>query len=146
MVRISTEKGSTRTRRKRLDQPDLGPVEHIPIDLLKPYPGNARTHDERQLAKIASSLESFGWMNPILAEKDGTIVAGHGRWMAAKSLGLEQCPVIRVEHLTPDMARAYRLTDNKLAELAGWDDEILKIELQHLSSIELDFSIETIGW
>ena len=146
MVRVSTNKGSSRTRRKRLDQPDLGPVEHIPIDLLKPYPGNARTHDERQLAKIASSLESFGWMNPILAEKDGTIVAGHGRWMAAKSLGLEQCPVIRVEHLTPDMARAYRLTDNKLAELAGWDDEILKIELQHLSSIELDFSIETIGW
>lgn len=129
-----------------LQQPDLGPVEQIPVDLLKPYPGNARTHDDRQLAKIRSSLETFGWMNPILAERDGTIIAGHGRWLAAKSLGLTQCPVIRAEHLTPDLARAYRLADNRLAELSGWDQELVQIELQHLSSIELDFNIETIGW
>lgn len=133
-------------KRTRLMQPDLGPVEQIPIDLLKPYPGNARTHDERQLAKIRSSLEAFGWMNPILAEQDGTIIAGHGRWLAAKSLGLKQCPVIRAEHLTPDLARAYRLADNRLAELSGWDQDLVQIELQHLSSIELDFNLETIGW
>jgi DNA modification methylase len=126
--------------------PDLGPVEQIPIDLLKPYPGNARTHDDRQISKIASSLQSFGWMNSIIAERDGTIIAGHGRWLAAKTLGLTHCPVIRAEHLTPDLARAYRLADNRLAELSGWDDELVQIELQHLSTLELDFNIETIGW
>ena len=85
-------------------------------------------------------------MNPILAELDGTIIAGHGRWLAAKSLGLEECQVIRVAHLTADTARAYRLADNRLAELSGWDREMLEIELQHLSTIDLDFNIETIGW
>lgn len=85
-------------------------------------------------------------MNPILAERDGTIIAGHGRWLAAKQLALTTCPVIRVEHLTEDAVRAYRLTDNHLVELSGWDEEILEIELQHLSSVELDFNIEVIGW
>jgi ParB-like chromosome segregation protein Spo0J len=85
-------------------------------------------------------------MNPILAERDGTIIAGHGRWSAAKALGLATCPVTRVEHLTADAARAYRLADNRLAELTGWDRDILEIELQHLSSVELDFNVETIGW
>lgn len=145
MPRTSTTKQTPRSR-ARLDQPDLGPVEQIPIDLLKPYPGNARTHDDRQLAKIRSSLEGFGWMNPILAEQDGTIIAGHGRWLAAKSLGLARVPVIRVEHLTPAAVRAYRLADNRLAELSGWDRDMLEIELQHLSMIDLDFNIETIGW
>ena len=89
---------STSTRALKgsvLSQPDLGPVEQIPIDLLKPYPGNARTHDDKQIATIAQSLESFGWMNPILAERDGSIIAGHGRWLAAKKIGLARCPVIR---------------------------------------------------
>jgi DNA modification methylase len=132
----------------KLAPADLGPIEQIPIELLKPYPGNARTHSKKQLARIAASLESFGWMNPILADKDGTIIAGHGRWQAARSLGFTHCPVIRVEHLTPDQVRAYRLADNQLAQLSGWDEDILKIELQHLSDIEvdLDFSLETIGW
>ena len=130
----------------QLDQPHLGPVEQIAIDLLKPYANNARTHNDGQLEKIKRSLETFGWMNPILAEQDGTIIAGHGRWMAAKLLGLKHCPVIRVEHLTPDAARAYRLADNRLAELSGWDKSILEIELQHLSSIDLDYNIELIGW
>lgn len=125
---------------------DLGPVEQIPIDLLKPYPGNARTHSDAQLATIARSIQTFGWMNPILAEQNGTIIAGHGRWLSAKQLGLKHCPVIRVEHLSPDAVRAYRLADNRLAELSGWDSDTLEIELQHLSSIDLDFNIETIGW
>jgi DNA modification methylase len=129
-----------------LDHPDLGTVVQVPLGQLKPYGKNARTHDERQIAKIGSSLQAFGWMNPILAEKDGTIIAGHGRWMAAKALGLSVCPVIFVEHLTSDAARAYRLADNRLAELSGWDREILEIELQHLSDIDLDFDLETIGW
>lgn len=137
---------STRTRSNPLHAASLGSVEHLPIDLLRPYGRNARTHDQRQIAKIAASLETFGWMNPILAEADGTIIAGHGRWTAARTLKLTTVPVIRVGHLTSDQARAYRLADNRLAELAGWDDETLAIELQHLSSIELDYSIEVIGW
>lgn len=126
--------------------PDLGPVERIPIDLLKPYPGNARTHDDKQVALIGRSLETFGWMTPIIAQRDGTIIAGHGRWLSAKLIGLAECPVVRVEHLSDDQIRAYRLADNRLAELSGWDRDILEIELQHLSSVELDFNIETIGW
>jgi len=132
MTKLSNNR-SRQNRRERLEQPDPGPVEQIPIDLLKPYSNNARTHDDRQLAKIRQSLETFGWMNPILAERDGTIIAGHGRRQAAKALGLTECPVIRVEHLTPDAVRAYRLADNRLAELSGWDQGILEIELQHLS-------------
>lgn len=140
---------STKTKAKTngsLPTTDLGPVEQIPIDLLKPYPGNARTHSDAQLATIARSIQTFGWMNPILAERDGTIIAGHGRWLASRQLGVARCPVIRVEHLSSDSVRAYRLADNRLAELSGWDSDILEIELQHLSSIELDFNIETIGW
>jgi DNA modification methylase len=121
-------------------------VELVPIDMLKPCANNARTHSDRQLTKIAASLEAFGWMNPVLAEQDGTIIAGHGRWQAAKSLGQTQVPVIRFEHLSPDELRAYRLADNRLAELSGYDEDILAIELQHLSSIDIDFNIEVLGW
>ena len=146
MASISTTTRKTAAKRARPDHPDLGPVEQIAIDLLKPFPGNARTHNKAQLFKIGQLLETFGWMNPVIAELDGTIIAGHGRWLAAKSLGYTHCAVIRAEHLTPDMARAYRLADNRLAELSGWDSDLLEIELQHLSSIELDFNIETLGW
>ena len=145
MTRSSTKRVAKQPK-TQLDQPDLGPVEQVPIDLLKPYAGNARTHSDKQLATIVRSLESFGWMNPLIAERDGTIIAGHGRWLAARQLGLTRCPVIRAEHLTPDAARAYRLADNRIAELSGWDRDILEIELQHLTSVDLDFNIETIGW
>ena len=101
MASISTTTRKTAAKRTRPDHPDLGPVEQIPIDLLKPFPGNARTHNKAQLFKIGQSLETFGWMNPVIAELDGTIIAGHGRWLAAKSLGYTHCAVIRAEHLTP---------------------------------------------
>lgn len=148
MVTNSTKKQDAKGAAGKFEPPDLGPVEQIPIDLLRPYQGNARTHGKKQLARIAASLESFGWMTPILADKDGTIIAGHGRWQAAKALGFTHCPVIRVEHLTPDQVRAYRIADNQLALLSGWDEDILKIELQHLSDIEMDlgFSLETTGF
>lgn len=146
MTTLSTSKRRKAPRGSAAPSPGLGPVEQIAINLLRPYSGNARTHDKRQLFKIGQSLESFGWMNPILAQADGTIIAGHGRWLAAKELGHTHCPVIRFEHLTEDQIRAYRLADNRLAELSGWDDDILRIELQHLTSVELDFNIEAIGW
>jgi DNA modification methylase len=124
----------------------IGPIETVPIGSLKPYPGNARTHDERQLAKIASSLDAFGWMNPLIVDGEGIIIAGHGRWLAAQQLELTEVPVVRISHLTPDAVRAYRIADNQLALLSGWDDELLAIELQHLSAVDLDFNLEIIGF
>ena len=131
---------------KKIQVPTLGPIEQIPPELLKPYARNARTHSERQIALIAQSLETFGFNNPIIAEEDGTIIAGHGRWDAAKVLGLETVPVLRARHLTPAKIKAYRLADNRLADLAGWDMEMVALEFGDLDTMDLDFSIETIGW
>jgi ParB-like chromosome segregation protein Spo0J len=109
-------------------------------------PRNARTHSPKQIAQIARSIERFGFDNPILIGDDGQVIAGHGRLAAARLLGIESVPTILLEHLTPDQRRAYVVADNRLAELAGWDKEILSIELQGLLSIELDFEITDIGF
>ena len=114
------------------------------ISSLKPYARNARTHSKAQLRKIADSIRAFGFVNPILIDGDGEIIAGHGRLEAAKLLGLHDVPVLPVTHLTPDQKRAYILADNRLAEQAGWDREILAIELQGL--IDLDFEVELTGF
>lgn len=137
---------SKRSSRKQMAMSDLGPIEQVPPALLKAYPGNARTHDERQIAIIAQSIETFGFTNPIIAEEDGTIIAGHGRWLAARQLDLPSVPILRTRHLTPEKVRAYRLADNRIAELSGWDNKLLVLELGELSGLDLDFSIETLGW
>jgi DNA modification methylase len=121
-------------------------IEHRPPGNLRPYARNARTHSAKQIAEIAASIRAFGFNNPVLIDKDGGIVAGHGRVEAAKVLGLETVPTIRLEHLSEAQKRAYILADNKLAEKAGWDREILAIELQHLMEIELDFDISATGF
>jgi DNA modification methylase len=121
-------------------------IEHLPIAGLTPYSGNARTHSPRQISEIASSIKAFGFNNPVLVDKDGTIIAGHGRVEAAKTLGFETVPVIRIEHLSDAKKRAYILADNRLAEKAGWDREILAIELQHLSSLDLEFDLTITGF
>ena len=121
-------------------------IEHVPVADLKPYPGNARTHSPKQIAEIASSIKAFGFNNPVLVDKDGTIIAGHGRVEAAKALGFETVPVIRLEHLSEARKRAYILADNRLAEKAGWDREILSIELQHLTSLDLEFDVTITGF
>jgi len=113
---------------------------------LRPYTRNARTHSPKQIAEIAASIKAFGFNNPVLIDKDNGIVAGHGRVEAAKLLGLATVPTIRLEHLTDAQKRAYILADNKLAEKAGWDREILAIELQNLMEIELDFDISATGF
>ncbi len=107
-------------------------ITNLPVTGLRPYPGNARTHSAKQIAEIATSIKAFGFNNPVLVAKDGTIIAGHGRVAAAKKLGLDTVPCVRLEHLSEAEKRAYILADNKLAEKAGWDREILAIELQHL--------------
>lgn len=121
-------------------------IEHRPPGDLKPYARNARTHSPKQIAEIAASITAFGFNNPILVDKDNGIVAGHGRVEAAKLLGLVSVPTIRLEHLTEAQKRAYILADNKLAEKADWDREILAIELQNLMELDLDFDISATGF
>ncbi len=109
-----------------------------------PNPNNARTHSQRQIEQIARSIERFGFNNPVLIDSGNQILAGHGRVAAAKQLGIDRIPVLKIEHLTDVEKRAYVLADNKLAEKAGWDDEILAIELQGI--IDLDFDITLTGF
>jgi len=116
----------------------------VAVSELKPYERNARTHSRRQIKKIAASIEQFGFLNPVLADENYRIIAGHGRVSAAKLLGWTQVPMLRIEHLSEAEKRAYILADNRLAEDAGWDQDMLAIELQGL--IELDFSIELTGF
>ena len=115
-----------------------------PVATLTPYEGNARTHSRMQIRKIADSIRAFGFVNPILTGDDGQIIAGHGRLAAAKLIGLETVPVLALSHLTPAQRRAYVLADNRLAEEAGWDRDILAIELQGL--IDLDFDLGLTGF
>ena len=116
-------------------------IVHMTVDDLVPYQGNARTHSRRQIAQIAGSIERFGFLNPVLIDGSNQIIAGHGRVAAAKKLGLTSVPSLRIEHLSDDERRAYVLADNRLAEKAGWDRELLAIELQHLTEIEFDTEI-----
>src|ERR1700724_4889336 len=119
-------------------------VEYIPPDDLKPYGRNARTHSRKQIRQIADSIRIFGFTNPILFTSQNIILAGHGRVEAAALLAMAKVPCVRVETMTPEQKRAYVLADNKLAMNAGWDQEILAIELQGL--IDLDFDLTVTGF
>ncbi len=119
-------------------------IEMVPTGRLTPYRGNARTHSRNQIRQIANSIERFGFTNPVLIDDRDGIIAGHGRVAAAQLLDIRRVPALRMSHLSDTEKRAYVLADNKLAEKAGWDREILAIELQGL--IELDFEVEAIGF
>jgi DNA modification methylase len=119
-------------------------VANVPISTLRPYARNARKHSREQLRQIAASIERFGFTNPVLISDDNQILCGHGRVEAAKLLNFESVPTLRLSHLNETERRAYILADNKLAQNAGWDREILAIELQGL--IDLDFDVEVTGF
>ena len=119
-------------------------IERWPTEKLVPYARNARTHSEEQVAQIAASIVEFGFTNPILAGSDGVIVAGHGRLAAAQKLGLDTVPVVVLDHLTPTQRRALIIADNRIAENAGWDDAMLRIELQSLQ--EDGFNLDITGF
>jgi DNA modification methylase len=121
-------------------------VTSRPIGTLKPYPRNARRHSKRQIRQIASSIEAIGWTNPVLIDNEGGIIAGHGRVAAAELLGYEQVPTIQILDLTEAQKRAYILADNRLAELAGWDEEVLAIELQYLVSADVEVDVSLTGF
>jgi len=111
---------------------------------LKPYARNARTHSKKQVKQIAASIERFGFTNPVLVSDDGEIIAGHGRVEAARLVGMKRVPTLALSHLSEAERRAYVLADNKLALNAGWDKEILAIELQAL--VDLEFDVEVTGF
>jgi hypothetical protein len=108
---------------------------------LVPYANNSRLHDETQLGQLVASINEFGFTNPVLLDGANGIIAGHGRVMAANALGLETVPTIELQHLTDEQKAAYVIADNKLAQNAKWDDEILRLELQSLSDADYDLSI-----
>lgn len=116
-------------------------IDSIRIDTLIPYVKNSRTHGENQIAQIAASIREFGFTNPLLIDGDGGIIAGHGRLMAARKLGMSEVPCIRLLHLTETQRRAYVIADNKLALNAGWDEEMLALELGELNYEGFDVSL-----
>ena len=114
------------------------------IDELIPYANNSRTHSDRQVEQIASSINEFGFTNPVLIDEKNGIIAGHGRFAAAKKLKLDEVPVIILDGLTDAQKKAYVIADNKLALNSGWDDELLKLEIETLQ--EMDFNVDLLGW
>jgi len=118
--------------------------KQVDVDSLKAYPQNARTHNEKQVAQIAESIKEFGFLAPCLVDKDNVLIVGHGRLMAAKTLGMKKVPTLRIEHLTPNQVKAYRIADNQLALNAGWDMDLLGLDLTELSDAE--FNIDLLGF
>ena len=116
-------------------------IEYLGIENLIPYARNSRTHSDEQVAQIAASIREFGFTNPVLVDGEGGIIAGHGRVMAARRLGLGEVPCIRLGHLTDAQKKAYVIADNKLALNAGWDDEMLALELKELEDMGYDLEL-----
>ena len=121
--------------------PKFPTYKTVPVADLIPYARNSRTHSPQQVDKIAASIREFGFLNPIIVDGKSGIVAGHGRVMAAQKLGLASLPVIEAAHLTEAQKRAYVIADNRLALDAGWDNDMLKIELQDLDAEGFDLSL-----
>ena len=119
-------------------------IEQWPIDRLIPYARNSRTHSDAQVAQIAASIKEWGWTTPVLVDEDGQIIAGHGRIMAARKLGMAEVPVVIASGWSDAQKRAYVIADNKLALNSGWDDDLLKLELGELH--ELNYNMDLLGF
>src|SRR5574343_733429 len=120
------------------NQQDGQQIERVPLEALVPYARKSRTHSPAQVAQIAASIKEFGFTNPVLVDGTCGIIAGHGRVLAARKLGLTDVPVIELAHLTDAQRRAYVIADNKLAMNAGWDDELLRVEFADLKDAGFD--------
>lgn len=116
-------------------------MQLIPIEKLVPYANNARTHSPEQITKLRSSLREFGFVNPVIIDKDFNVIAGHGRITAAKEEGIKEVPCVFVDYLTEAQKKAYILADNRMALDAGWDDELLRIELEELQGLDFDIAL-----
>lgn len=140
---VPSDKTETETQRLAttgvaVEAPQL---QQLALDALIPYARNSRTHSDEQVAQIASSIREFGFTNPVLVDADNGIIAGHGRVLAARKLGLATVPVLRIDYLTDAQKRAYIIADNKLALNAGWDEELLALELGELNELGLDLAL-----
>ena len=118
--------------------------ENYPVDKLIPYARNSRTHNDEQIAQIVASIKEFGFTNPILIGADDVIIAGHGRLLAAQRMGLKEVPVVRLPHLTETQRRALVIADNKIALNAGWNEEMLALEMKELE--DMDFNLDILGF
>ena len=121
-------------------------VTYCSVGALRPDPRNARTHPKQQIDQIVASIRQFGFVNPILADPEGRIIAGHGRLMAAKAMGLAEVPTVHIQGLSETQKRALRIADNKIALGAGWDLDVLKLELAELGSLDLEFDLSVTGF
>jgi len=121
-------------------------VKYRPIGDLYLDPKNARLHRAKQVRQIADSIKAFGFNVPILTDAGGQIIAGHGRFLAARRLGLTEAPTIRIEHLTAPQRRAFMIADNRLTEISQWDDRLLAEQLKELSELDLSFDLEATGF
>ena len=116
-------------------------IQPRPIEGLIPYARNSRTHSDEQVAQIAASIREFGWTNPVLVDGDNGIIAGHGRVLAARKMGMAEVPCIELAHLSEAQKKAYIIADNKLALNAGWDNELLALELGELHAADFDMAL-----
>ena len=120
-------------------------IEYLEVESLIPYARNSRTHSDEQVAQVAASIKEFGFTNPVLVDQDGMIIAGRGRTLAAQRLQMKEVPCLRLSHLSEAQKRAYVIADNKLALNAGWDDELLAVELRDLKDSDFDLSLTGFG-
>ena len=121
-------------------------ISYVDPSVLLAASRNARRHSDRHITQLGASITEFGFLVPIIVDDRGTVLAGHGRLAAALQLSLPKVPVVHIEHLSETQKRAFRLADNRLAELSNWDDEVLKLELAELSALDLTFDIEVTGF
>src|SRR5712675_3052367 len=137
--------------REAANQAVTGRTKHLkilfrPIHEVKPDPKNPRVHSKKQIRQIAASIKAFGFNVPILIDREGNVVCGHGRLSACRELGWSEVPTLCLDHLTPAQARAFMIADNRLTEIASWNDKLLAEQLKDLSLLGLDFSIEVTGF
>ena len=116
-------------------------IEYVALSEVIPYANNPRNNTEEAVEKVAASIREFGFRNPIVVDKENTIICGHTRYQAAKRLKLDNVPIIRVTDLTPAQVRAYRIADNKVSEYATWDFQQLSVEIERLSEMDFDLSL-----
>jgi ParB-like chromosome segregation protein Spo0J len=141
-----------KNRLDSLDKPEparqakLLEIVYRAVDELKLDPANPRRHSKKQIQQIANSIRIFGFIVPVLIDRHVRVLAGHGRLLACRELGITEAPTLCLEHLTPAQARAFTVADNRLTEIATWDDKLLAEQLKELSLVDLDFSIEVIGF
>ena len=121
-------------------------VSYLALSALKPYPRNARTHSRKQIGQVSESIRTLGFNVPILIDEDNTVLAGHARLAAAKSLGLDSVPCVRLSHMSPAQKKAFILADNRLALNSGWDEDLLSLELKDLASLDKHFDLGVIGF